>query len=81
MDFSINFEPRCTPEEAAEISRLITLDIDAIVYSCYCNTCETVTEKEDDATWGIHSALDTVYMMGFLSGSRAIRKRNRKQST
>lgn len=70
MDFGSNFNTHCTIEEAIDISRFLTSDIMAIAYNCYCNaykSCQGETE------WKIHSGLDAVYILGFISGSRAVR--------
>ena len=77
MDFSVNFEPRCTEQEATKIAQLITIDVDKAAYDCYCYAFKN--EKITDTDFKIHSALDAVYMMGFLSGCRAIRERQRSK--
>jgi hypothetical protein len=77
MDFRENFESHCTEQEARELSQFVTLDVAIDAYKCYCYAYKE--ENSDDTKWNIYMALCAVYMMGFLTGCRNIRKRKKEK--
>lgn len=77
MEFSENFHTRCTKEEAFNISKHLTVDVNATIIECYVNAFENV--NNDDINWKMHCALAAVYMLGFISGARAIRERQKEK--
>lgn len=74
MEFSENFHTRCTKEEALHIANHLTVDVTVDLIECYVNAFENT---KADSSWKIHCALSAVYMLGFVSGARAIRERQR----
>lgn len=75
MEFYENFHTRCTSQEAFNISGHLTIDINNELIECYVNAFKSI--KSNDVNWKMHCALDTVYMLGFISGARAIRERQK----
>lgn len=73
-----NFKPRCSITEANNIVEQTTPDIGWIALECYVNAYEKESHKyPNDTIWIQNYALASVYMLGFLSGSRAIRERKK----
>lgn len=76
MDLYENFKTRGESKEAIEIFKHATIDIMQDSYDCYCEAYKAC--KEDSSyIWKQHSALSAVYLLGFISGARAIRERSR----
>lgn len=72
--------PRCSFEEAYRIMEQSTYEIEKIAYKCYENSYKTGFKKQpDDAIWNVNCAFASVYMLGFLSGARAVRERKHLQ--
>lgn len=77
MNLYENFKPRCSIDEANRIGwRYTTCDIGPIAEECYCNAFNKCTIQ--DNLFKQNTALISVYMLGFLSGSRAVRERKHK---
>lgn len=78
MELYENFKPRCSIEESYTIGyEQASYDIALIAKECYYNAfskcnCNDVLFKQNVA----HTS---VYMLGFLSGARAIRERKHLQ--
>lgn len=78
MEFYENFKPRCSVEEAHCIAGHATPEIGHVARECYINAYKEQSIKwSSDALWNQHCALASVYMLGFLSGSRAVRERKK----
>ena len=74
MDLYENFKTRCENKTAREISEQATIGVMHDAYNCYCDTYRAC-EPDDDTIWKQNKALAAVYMLGFISGARAIRER------
>lgn len=72
-----NFKIDCEYEEASNISKQMTadimLDIKAFAESSYKNS----VEADRDELWAEFIALSNVYMLGYISGVRAERKKKK----
>ena len=74
--------PRCSFEEAYQIMEQSTYEIGKIAYKCYENSYKKEHQKHSsDAIWNVNCAFASVYMMGFLSGARAVRERKKVQKS
>lgn len=74
MEYSENFDARCGIKEAVHLSDYLTVDVSMLATDCYANAFynakgETLRKQ--------HRGLDAVYMLGFISGCRAIRERQK----
>lgn len=69
-----NVKSRCTNDEVKKLLEQVPLEVLYDVYDLYNKTFE---ECEGDFTWKKYSAAASVYMLGFISGCRAIKERKR----
>lgn len=75
-----NFRPRCSIKDADHIAGQATPEIGRIARECYVEAYENQSLKhKSDITWNQHCALASVYMLGFLSGARAVRERGKQR--
>ena len=73
-----NFKPRCSIEESYTIGyEQAPYDIAPIAKECYYNALSKC--NIDEFKYKHNVALMSVYMLGFLSGARAIRERKHLQ--
>lgn len=80
MDAYENFRPRYSIEEIEHIAGQATIEIGIIARECYTEAYKNQSLiHKSDITWNQHCALASVYMLGFLSGARAVRERKRKK--
>ena len=75
MECYENFKVRCDNEEAIRIQDQVTISVMQQVHKCYCEAYKGHMKTSNEILWLQHCALTSVYMLGFLSGSRAIRER------
>lgn len=71
MEICKNFGTYCTIQEAINLVNYLPISIATTTYECYCDAYKSC--KGNDTLWKTHTALDAVYMLGFLSGARAVR--------
>lgn len=75
MNAAENFEPRISASEAFNICyKYSTIGVMHNAYDCYrkaYNQCE----ESSDSIWKQRIGLAAVYVMGFISGCRAVRAR------
>ncbi len=74
MEFGENFEIRCNIEEAVRISDHLTFDVGMLAVDCYT---DAFYKAKGEILWKQRKGLDAVYMLGFISGARAIRERQK----
>lgn len=74
MEYSENFGARCNIEEAVRISDYLTVDVSMFAVDCYTNA---FYNAKGETLWKQHRGLDAVYMLGFISGCRAIREKQK----
>lgn len=74
MDSLENFKSRCTKDEAKKLVGQTPLEVMYDIYDLYNETYE---KTAGDPIWKKHSANAVVYMLGFISGCRAIKERKR----
>ena len=80
MESYESHKPRCSIEEAYQVMEQSTYEIGKIAYKCYENSYKIGFQKHrTDAVWNVNCAFASVYMMGFLSGARAVRERKHLQ--
>ncbi len=73
-----NFKPRCSIADAEKITGQATPEIGKIARECYIDTYQKESSKwKNDHIWNQHCALASVYMLGFISGARAVRERKK----
>lgn len=78
MELYENFKPRCSMETAYTIGyEQVSYNIVPIVRECYYNALSQCNINEFEYKHNV--ALLSVYMLGFLSGARAIRERKHLQ--
>ena len=72
--------PRCSIEEAYQVMEHSTYILGKIAYKCYEDSYNIGCQKYgNEPIWNQHCAFASVYMMGFLSGARAVRERKHLQ--
>ena len=71
MECCKNFDIHCTYGEAINLAGHLPVSVMTMAYDCYCDAYKSC--KGNNEKWKIHNALDAVYMLGFLSGARAVR--------
>ncbi len=76
MDYLENFKIRCTEDEAENVAGQVPADAIKTAYECYYNAYKN-TNEDYDALSKCYLALANVYVLGFLSGSRAVRERKK----
>lgn len=69
-----NFKSRCTNDEVKKLLGQVPLEVLYDVYNLYNKTFE---ECEGDVAWKKYSTAASIYMLGFISGCRAIKERKR----
>ncbi len=69
-----NFKSRCTNDEVKKLLGQVPLEVLYETYDLYNKSFE---ECKGDFVWKKHSAAASVYMLGFISGCRAIKERKR----
>ena len=75
----MNFDIKCSIEEAVNITEHITVNIHMAAAACYSGVFNK-TKPENNKRWKHYRALSTVYMLGYISGCRAVReKQNNKR--
>mgnify|MGYP006992793164 CR=1 FL=1 len=74
MEYSENLHTRCNIEEAVRISDHLTFDVSMLAVDCYTDAFYSV---KGETFWKQRKGLDAVYMLGFISGCRAIRERQK----
>jgi hypothetical protein len=80
MESYESHRPRCSIEEAYQIMEQSTYILGKIAYKCYENSYNIGCQKYgNEPIWNQHCAFASVYMMGFLSGARAVRERKHLQ--
>lgn len=77
MNLYENFKPRCNITEANELAKQVPFNIPVAAYDCYCQAYIACESNETVVKQNV--ALGSVYMLGFLSGSRAIRERRKQK--
>ena len=76
-----NFKPRCNIDEAINLSNELTPDIAHTIYDCYGDAYMKKMKNIKEVKWLQSCSLNSVYMLGFISGSRAVRERKKTIST
>lgn len=76
MEYSENFDARCGIKEAVLLSEYLTVDVSMLATDCYTNA---FYNAKGETLWKQHKGVGAVYMLGFISGCRAIRERQRKE--
>lgn len=77
MNMDKNFEAYITPEEALKINLFsATVGDMLMVKDCYNWAYAKECKKSSDTQWCNAVALCTVYIMGYISGARAVRRKN-----
>lgn len=77
MNMDKNFEAYITPEEAWRISKNgATINKLFMVSDCYNKAYAEENKSSNDRLWCDAVALCTVYIMGYISGARAVRRKN-----
>lgn len=74
MGYSENFDVRCDIKDAVHLSEHLTVDVSMIVADCYT---DAFYNAKGETLWKQYRGLDAVYMIGFISGCRAIRERQK----
>lgn len=74
VDLYENFKTRGEITEAMAICEHATIGVMHDSYNCYCKAYEAC-KRDDDRIWKQNKALSAVYMLGFISGARAVRER------
>lgn len=75
MNAAENFEPHISASEAINICyKCSTISVMYDAYDCY-RKAYNQREESSDIIWKQHSGLAAVYVMGFISGCRAVRAR------
>ena len=75
-----NFKPRYSIEDLDRIAGTLTPDIGMIARKCYIETYNNQEIKhKSDFLWNQCCAFANVYLLGFLSGARAVRERKHLQ--
>lgn len=74
MEYGENFNTRCNIEEAVQISDYLTFDVGMLAVDCYT---DAFYNAKGETLWKQRKGLDAVYMLGFISGARAIRERQK----
>ena len=72
----MNFDIKCSIEEAVNIAEHITVNIPMAAAACYSGVFNK-TKPENDKRWKHYRALSTVYMLGYISGCRAVREKQK----
>ena len=73
MESHENFSCRCNIDEAIRLSDIATVDILERARLCYRDAYRS--DCSEDVQWRCSRSLLSVYIMGFLSGARAVRER------
>ncbi len=76
MDYLENFKIRCTEDEAENVAAQVPGNVMKAAYECYCNAYINTDEDLDEFS-KCYIAFTNVYVLGFLSGSRAVRERKK----
>ncbi|MDE6470132.1 MAG: hypothetical protein K2L19_03835 [Eubacterium sp.] len=80
MESGKNFKPHISAEDAINICyKYATTGVMYDAYDCYCKAYDQC-KPDNDIIWKQHSGLAVVYIMGFISGSRAVRERKRNKT-
>ena len=75
----MNFDIKCSIEEAVNITEHITVNIPMAAAACYSGVFNK-TKPENNKRRKHYRALSTVYMLRYISGCRAVReKQNNKR--
>ncbi len=78
MDARKNFMPRITYEEAVQISCCYCcIDKVTVAYNCYCKAVEEISKYCKDIEVVNYCSHLAVYVMGYISGCRAIRDKKK----
>lgn len=70
-----NFRPRCSIADANRLVEQITPEIGFVSLNCYADAYKNCEGK--DIRWKQHTSMASVYMLGFISGARAVRERKK----
>lgn len=76
MDLYENFKARCDNGEAIELASQSTIGTIIDAQNCYTKAMEA-KKSEKDRQWAHLTSLSSVYVLGFISGARAVRERSR----
>ena len=76
MDFSKNLHIRCTNEEAIELAHRLTINEGLDITNCYFEAFDKLYKSGKNIQQ--YELCNIIYTLGFLSGSRAIRERNKQ---
>lgn len=80
MECYENFKVRCDNEETIRIQGQVPISVMKQAYECYMEAYKDHMKTSNEVLWLQHCALTSVYMLGFLSGSRAIRERQKAKN-